>query len=534
MADPKWPTADPERPVLFLIEAHSRFERRRIEAWIERSRPRTEPPDTVTVIQLPPTRRRTGRLRLDPALAEALTGFDDAGTDAIAAPLRVLWKSPERASGKRSGLLELLIAGDPRDPGWLRQLWVAYRSPERCLVLAGEPAPVSDLHARWLDSNSDSGSAAEDFARFVAQKATLALERAERHVRGARYKVPRLIHDEILTRRDFQKSLLALQPEIAAEERTTPNELGLAELTERAARILREIAASHNPFIIDLFTQAIRKIYTRGYSEELVYETSAMRRIAALQERYPVVFLPSHKSQLDHLVLQYALHEQGLPPNHTAGGINMNFFPVGPFLRRSGVFFIRRSFKNATLYRFVLSSYMDYLIEKRFPLEWYIEGGRSRSGKLRPPQYGLLASVFDAFQREKSDDIYFVPVAIAYDQIQDVGDYAAEQRGAAKQKEGFSWMVRALRQLKRRYGKIHIAFGEPISLRAEVAGPSLSEDPPEARTFALQKLAFEVCVRINRVTPITPTSLVTLALLHGAQAPWWRLRPSRAPSRGST
>ncbi len=101
-----------------------------------------------------------------------------------------------------------------------------------------------------------------------------------------------------------------------------------------------------------------------------------------------MVFLPSHKSNLDHLVLQYALHENGHPPNHTAGGINMNFFPVGPLVRRSGVFFIRRSFKDNPVYKFVLRQYIDYLIEKRFSLEWYIEGGRSRSGKLLPPSSG--------------------------------------------------------------------------------------------------------------------------------------------------
>ena len=101
-------------------------------------------------------------------------------------------------------------------------------------------------------------------------------------------------------------------------------------------------------------------------------------------------------------MLQYALHERGLPPNHTAGGINMNFFPIGPLVRRSGVFFIRRSFKDNPIYKFVLRQYIDYLIEKRFSLEWYVEGGRSRSGKLLPPRFGLLAYVVDAWRRGRA------------------------------------------------------------------------------------------------------------------------------------
>ena len=154
-------------------------------------------------------------------------------------------------------------------------------------------------------------------------------------------------------------------------------------MLREAARYLREIAATHSPYVIDLAAHLIRLLYTQGYGEALHYDRAAARATSTRSaQRHPVVFLPSHKSNLDHLVLQYALHENGHPPNHTAGGINMNFFPVGPLVRRSGVFFIRRTLQGQR--RSTSSccgSYIDYLIEKRFPLEWYIEGGRSRSGQ---------------------------------------------------------------------------------------------------------------------------------------------------------
>ncbi len=197
----------------------------------------------------------------------------------------------------------------------------------------------------------------------------------------------------------------------------------------------------------------------------------------------------------------------------------MNFFPVGPLVRRSGVFFIRRTFKDNPIYKFVLRSYIDYLIEKRFSLEWYIEGGRSRSGKLLPPRFGLLANVVDAYRRGKSEDVILIPVAIAYDQIQDVGSYTAEQHGGKKERESFGWFVGVVRGLQNRFGDIYIRFGRPISL-AQTLGPPdplaaehLSGDDTEEQHLTVQKLAFEVAVRINRVTPITPTSLVALALL---------------------
>ncbi|HEY4658893.1 MAG TPA: 1-acyl-sn-glycerol-3-phosphate acyltransferase, partial [Gemmatimonadaceae bacterium] len=287
-----------------------------------------------------------------------------------------------------------------------------------------------------------------------------------------------------------------------------------AQVAREASRDLREIAATHSPFVIDLVAHGIRLLYTRGYAEALHYDRAQLAEIKALAQQHPVVFLPSHKSNLDHLVLQYALHENGHPPNHTAGGINMNFFPVGPLVRRSGVFFIRRSFKDDVVYKFVLQHYIDYLVEKRFTLEWYVEGGRSRTGKLLPPRFGMLAYVVDAYRRGKAEDVMLVPVSIAYDQIQDVGDYAAEQGGAPKQRESFTWFVRLVQRLRRRSGEIHIRFGEPLSLARALGPPDHeAEASPEEPAVGVQKVAFEVAHRINRATPITPVSLVTLALL---------------------
>jgi glycerol-3-phosphate O-acyltransferase len=183
-------------------------------------------------------------------------------------------------------------------------------------------------------------------------------------------------------------------------------------------------------------------------------------------------------------------------------------------VRRAGVFFIRRTFKDDEVYKCVLRHYVDYLVEKRFPLEWYIEGGRSRSGKLLPPRYGMLAYVVDAYRRGRCEDVHLIPVSIAYDQISDVSDYAAEQLGGAKERESFAWFVRFMRRMSKRYGRIHVRFGEDVSLAKALGAPNPNAAPdPNEQSLALQKLAFDVCVRINRATPITPISLVCLSLL---------------------
>ena len=147
------------------------------------------------------------------------------------------------------------------------------------------------------------------------------------------------------------------------------------------------------------------------------------------------------------------------------GGINVAFWPIGPVARRSGYVFIRRSFKDDEVYKLALREYMAYLMRKRFNLEWYIEGGRSRTGKLRPPRYGLLAYLVEAFRSGGVEDVQLVPVSIVYDQLYEVGAMAAEERGAQKTAESLSWFVGYARAQGRRLGKVRVSIGEPLSLR---------------------------------------------------------------------
>jgi glycerol-3-phosphate O-acyltransferase len=491
------------RRVLFLLDACSRTELRILRQWIEEHHAPTGIP--WDAIPIPPTRRRGRKTRPDARLDAALT----AGDDPMLTPLRVAWQASESTTGPRRRFVKLLLLGDPRDPGRMRQAMGARRAA-RYQVVAGEAAPASELRARWRRAGGTDLGETTGLADFVTRQAALALERAERRVRGLRYKVPRFVREDILARPAFRGGLTRLAHELGRPE---------AAVLGEAERYLKEIAATHSPYVIDLTAQLIHLLYTRAYGEALHYDRGELERIYALAQRHPVVFLPSHKSNLDHLVLQYALHENGHPPNHTAGGINMNFVPVGPLVRRSGVFFIRRTFKDNPVYKFVLQQYIDYLIEKRFSLEWYIEGGRSRSGKLLPPRFGLLSNVVSAYRRGKSEDVHLIPVAIAYDQIQDVGAYTAEQHGATKQQESFGWFLKVIRGLQTRFGDIYIRFGKPISLAHALGPPDplatehASRDDTEEQHLSIQKLAFEVAVRINRVTPITPTSLVALALL---------------------
>jgi glycerol-3-phosphate O-acyltransferase len=479
--EPPRPEVPAGHHVVFLLDASTELETQLLAGWIRRIAPDAD------VLHIESSRIRRRR-RTDLRLASRVR--DDPAAWFV--PLRVVWMPAERKGRRTVSWVDLLKLGDPRDPRWLRDYLILTLFPDRVRIVVGEGASGSSLveaHAgdhRPLDA-------------FVTRRAWLALDRAERAERGDRYKIPRFLAEDILGDPTFQGRVV----ELGGRRGLSPR-----RALARGRYYLREIAATHSPFLIDLIANLIHWVIRKGYGA-IHYDPRSIREVAQLGRDHPLVFLPSHKSNFDRLSLQFVLWENDLPPNHTAGGINMNFFPVGPLVRRTGVFFIRRSFKGNDLYKFVLTSYIDYLVERRFPLEWYMEGGRSRTGKLRPPRYGLLSWVVEALKRRRADDVYLIPVSIAYDHIHEVGAYVAEATGGTKEKESFGWALKFYRGLRRRYGDIHIRFAEPVSVAQSIGGGD---------ELDVQKLAFEVMHRISMATPVTPTALVATVMLAGRGA----------------
>lgn len=488
-----------------MLDAATNHEASILEKWVTRElggephlARRSDPIGSVRRARTVETVRITSSRRGKGGDAEGLAEALGAADDPFLIPLRVLWLAPLKKGRRTASWWDVLRPGDARDPRGLRARWIRVARPGRVRLVA-----AAGEHASALAEDYQVSGQVDPLANYVTRRAWLVLDRAERKLVGNRYKVPRFVPEAISSRREFLDAVDG----VAAETGIAPT-----VARDKSERYLREIAATHSPYVIDLIANAIHKLYSQGYGD-IKYTDEDVKRLATLGEG-AIVFLPSHRSNLDRLSLQYMLWENDFPPNHTAGGINLNFFPVGPLIRRTGVFFIRRSFKDNPLYRTVLRAYLDYLVEKRFPLEWYMEGGRSRSGKLLPPRLGLLSYVVGSMRRGKADDLHLVPVSIAYDQIQDVPDYAREAQGKDKEKESLGWMLRAIRSLRRRYGDIHIRFGEAVSAR-EMLGAAAANDET---SVDLQKLAFEVMYRIGQVTPITPTAMVSVALLsvHGS------------------
>lgn len=468
-------------PVVYLLDAATGYEEKLLRRWLAKS------VETPHLRRIKSSRRRRG------STSDDLSDLTTVEGRTFLIPVRVVWMAPDKHGHRSVGWSDAFKPGDPRDPRGLRARYIRTFRPGRVKLIAATGALGTDLAEAYRQSGEIDGVTA-----FITRRAWRTLDKVERNLRGNRYKIPRFVPEAILSRGEFA---------LALNEYAQESELDPSDVRATAARYLNEIAATHSPYVIDLIANAIHTLYRQGYGA-IHYSDDEVQRVAALGSEFPVVFLPSHRSNLDRLSLQFMLWENDLPPNHTAGGINLDFFPIGQLIRRTGVFFIRRSFRDNELYKIVLRAYIDYLIEKRFPLEWYVEGGRSRSGKLNPPRFGLLNYVAESLHREKSDDVILIPVSIAYDQIQDVPDYAREAQGRGKERESLGWVVRAVRSLRRRYGDIYIRFGEPLSMASVI--DDLGEDEP---SLGLQKLAFEVMYRIGRVTPMTPIAVASIALL---------------------
>ncbi|WP_084461647.1 glycerol-3-phosphate 1-O-acyltransferase [Nocardia kruczakiae] len=505
---------DLPRSAVALVDAVSPVERELIGGWLAEGGIAAELGIDAPVTQID----------LDAAaIAARLVGRRD---DPIVIPIRVLWLPPERDGVRRTTFADLALLSDPRRPHRLLQRRLVNKAPDRHLILTGQPARLSDLRA----NNPGAAERSEPFARAIVRAGTVALERAERSVIGDRYKVPRMVVEEILDSPDFLRRLDA----IATETGTDPR-----EVYRRAEKALRELVAAQSRLISDLFTQAMRPVHASAWKIDC--DRSGLAALRRLNRNYPLVFLPSHRSYVDAFVLGDALARNDFPPNHVIGGANLSFWPMGPIARRTGTVFIRRSFGDDEIYKAVVEEYFAYLLAKRFNLEWYFEGGRTRTGKLRPPRFGLLNYLASAIRSRRIDDVMLVPVSITYERLNELGSIATEQVGGTKKPEGLTWLARYIRSQQHSAGRVYVRFGAPLSARDRLAAHGDPESPApdseeatDRQRKAVQRLAFEVAVGINAVTPVTVNALVTLALLgvHERALTLGEVRQTLEPVRG--
>lgn len=294
--------------------------------------------------------------------------------------------------------------------------------------------------------------------------------------------------------------------------------LGVGELSERLGRPTDEIRSEVSAGIAEMAARhaaapmwAWRRLgrrLLRNY--ELRVDDRSLTRLRALDRAHTLVWLPSHRSYLDTWALPAALDDADFPPYYVMGGINLDFWPFGDLARRTGLVFIRRSVREDPVYRFALRQYLAHLVNRHADFGWSIEGGRTRTGKLRPPRYGLLRYLADAVGQSGARDVLLIPVSIVYDELPEVQEMAAEARGALKRPEDIRWLVDFARRQQGGGGGVHIDFGEPLALADRLT--ELERENGNGG-HEVERVALDLCHRINRVTPILPGAAVTIALL---------------------
>jgi glycerol-3-phosphate O-acyltransferase len=488
-----WPEAVHPK-ILFLLDARDGLEARLLREWVEHTAPAEDSRPESGFVMI-------GSIR---GAAGTAGGLRDAPDDLWLQPLRIAWMPKPRKAGM--GAIQNLFFSRIQHPGKLRRLWLARFAPERIRFIVGEGETLGGVRHQFGDAWGGKAGSRDGMAAFVERQALIVLEREERMIRGARYKVPRLLPSDVFADARFRRQLADIAHR---HDRDTD------DVRADAERYLREMGAMQTPFTIDLMVALMRAACSSNHDEEIDFRPEQLNTVAEIMNTRTVVFAITHKSMLDTMALSLVLFDANKPLPLTFGGINMNTPGLGALARRAGVIFLRRAFQDNEVYRSTFRRYVDYLIEKRFSLLWALEGTRSRTGKLLPPRFGLFNYVVDSVLRTQQHDVAFVPVTVVYDQITEVEDYAIEQRGHRKKPEGAGWILKFLKRNKS-HGRIHLRFGNSLDIRELTTPAQLEAGLDQAdKKILVQTLAFEVAVRMNAATPITVTAILALILLAG-------------------
>ena len=262
---------------------------------------------------------------------------------------------------------------------------------------------------------------------------------------------------------------------------------------------------------------ALTKLWTQLYDGIEVHNFDTVRELA---KDYEIVYTPCHRSHIDYLLLSYVIYNRGLMVPHIAAGINLNMPVVGQLMRGAGAYFIRRSFNGNALYTAVFKEYIYSMLNRNTPMEYFIEGGRSRTGLLLPPKKGMLAMTIQSYLRGNSKPIAFIPTYFGYEKLIEGSSYIKELGGQKKQAESLFGLLKSIQKIEKVFGVVHVNLGEPVFLEDILKKNNapqrvaLHEEMPESVKATVNDVAFDILENINKAVVINPISLISLVLLN--------------------
>ena len=418
--------------------------------------------------------------------------------DVQVVPITILWgRKPGKEANSRP-YLEALST-------W-KKTQAVLTSGRDCLVQVSSPVSM-----RYM---ADSHGTDNKIAHKLARVARIHFSRKKLAASG-----PRLpVRQELCQRLVSSETIVT-----AISDYARANKITEAQAEAEAHKILNEIAADFSYSLIKKGERVLRWLWNRIYQGITVSNAATVRQLA--QEGHELVYVPCHRSHMDYLLLSYVLYQEGMVPPHIAAGINLNFFPAGPIFRKGGAFFLRRTFKGNKLYSTIFREYLAELFAKGYSIEYFSEGGRSRTGRLLEAKTGMLAMTIQAMRRGLPRPVTLVPVYIGYEHVMEVSTYAKELRGKNKEKENVSLVIKTIKKL-RNFGRGYVSFGEPIPLNTYLneqvpdwASPKLDSqsDKPTWISPVVGQLANKMMTHINDAAAVNALTLCATALLASKQ-----------------
>jgi len=430
-------------------------------------------------------------------LVAAAASDPDFDVDLI--PVAVFWG---RAAPKEASWWRLLLTDNWVLVGRFRRALTVVLNGHNTLLTFGEPLRLRDAMQDGLNE-----------PRNVRR--TIRTLRANLRAQRASTIGPDLSHRRTIVTQVLRTRAVRLA--FGAEMRAS----GLARRSAllRAKKYADEIAANYSQAFVTFMSVALGRLWNQLYDGVEVEHVDKLHEVCDGAE---IIYVPCHRSHMDYLLLSYVIYQKGFAIPHVAAGVNLNMPVIGRFLRKGGAFFMRRSFKGNALYAAVFKKYLGVMMGRGHPLEYFVEGGRSRTGRLLAPRLGMLSMTLRSYLRDPQRPIVFMPVYFGYERIVEGRTYIGELSGQPKKKESILGLLKTLPALRSRFGKVHVNFGEPIQLdallgrhRADWRGAAAGEEDADAPWIALaiDDLAHRVVTGINAAAAVTPVNLVAMALL---------------------
>jgi len=398
-------------------------------------------------------------------------------------------------------LMDILL-GPEAKPGVARRLTTLFKNPKKVFYEVSNPVNLR----QFLETPSVKEMSMDHQALILRRDLLLQINRHKQSITGPMKKTMEELKESILTS-DRLKDYL--------DEHAIKRDLPISKVRRKADAYIDEIACKQNPGLIR-FAEIIIGWVLNTMFQGISYNEEGLQHIKAISQKGPIVFVPCHKSHVDYLMLPYLMYRNNMAVPYVAAGANLSFWPIGPIFRALGAFFLRRTFRGNVLYSKVFSEYIHRVLLEGYNIKLFIEGTRSRTGKLIMPKLGFLSILMNAYKNGACDDLVFAPIYIGYDRVLEEKSYLHEIEGGKKEPENFLQVLSARKFLKNRYGKIYIKFHPTISLNnlLEKDGTRFDEMLTKDQNALCRNLGHRIINAINTVTVITPHALVASVLLN--------------------